>query len=403
MTDGYRLPARPDAMGVFAGPTPGTLVLMRNHEVPGVREWGPYYEGQTAPHESYDPEAFGGVTRTVLDAQQLTVQRTHLALCGTHWNCAGGLSPWGWLSCEEMFDRRHGYVFLCPHEAERVRPARPIPGYGHFKHEAACVDPQTHIAYLTEDREDSAFYRFVPKDKQKPFEGTLQALAIAGRPTYDTNAMKPSEALPVAWVDIREPNPSLDNVRYQAFDAGAARFVRGEGLWLSGADLYLCATAGGPTGRGQIFRLAHRDPAQLTLLAQAEDPSVLDMPDNITISPSGHVYVAEDGLQGNYLRHITNSGSVVDVARCASSPGEFAGPCFSPDGKTLFVNLQAEGLTFAIRGPFDRLTMPEARAAPAERAEVAPGRDGYLGLGTGAMVLALAALSRRKRSAATGG
>src|SRR4051812_6385939 len=88
MSDGYRTPGRPDAMGVFPGPTPETLVLMRNHEIPGVREWGPYFDGQPAAPEAYDAEAFGGVTRLVLDARSLQVQKSHLALAGTHWNCA---------------------------------------------------------------------------------------------------------------------------------------------------------------------------------------------------------------------------------------------------------------------------------------------------------------------------
>lgn len=394
MSDGYRTPGRPDAMGVFPGPTPDTLVLMRNHEIPGVREWGPYHDRQPCPREAYDAEAFGGVTRMVFDSRSLQLQKSHLVLTGTHWNCAGGSSPWGWLSCEETFDARHGYVFLCPHTAERVQAPQRIAAYGHFRHEAACVDPETHIAYLSEDREDSSLYRHVPRDPAKPFEGALQALAIAGRPRFDTNEMKPGEVLPVIWVDVPRHDSARDDVRMQAQAHGAARFVRGEGLCLSGGELYLCATAGGPIGRGQIFQLSHRDPAHLTLLAHSEDASVLDMPDNITISPSGHLFVAEDGFQGNYLRHVTASGGIADVARCATSTTEFAGPCFAPDGRTMFVNLQGDGLTLAIRGPFDALTKGAEQNAAATQPRAAT--QGYLGLGAGAVVLALAALARRR-------
>lgn len=394
MSDGYRTPGRPDAMGVFPGPTPDTLVLMRNHEVPGVRDWGPYFDGQSPPPEAYDPEGYGGVTRLVLDARSYELRKSHLVLTGTHWNCAGGFSPWGWLSCEETFDPRHGYVFLCPHTAESVQPPQRIPSYGHFRHEAACVDPNTHIAYLTEDREDSCLYRHVPRDPKKPFEGSLQALAIAGRDRYDTNEMQLGEALPVLWVDVPRPDTAADDVRLQAQANGAARFVRGEGLCLSGGELYVCATAGGPIGRGQIFQLSHRDPAHLTLLARSEDANVLDMPDNITVSPSGHLFVAEDGLQGNYLRHVTASGGIADVARCAISFTEFAGPCFVPDGRTMFVNLQGNGLTLAITGPFDELVRDAESGAAATQPRAAS--EGYLGLGAGAVILALAALSRRR-------
>ncbi len=31
---------------------------------------------------------------------------------------------------------------------------------------------------------------------------------------------------------------------------------------------------------------------------------------------------------------------------------EFAGACYSPDGKWLFVNVQSPGITFAITGPW---------------------------------------------------
>jgi secreted PhoX family phosphatase len=34
--------------------------------------------------------------------------------------------------------------------------------------------------------------------------------------------------------------------------------------------------------------------------------------------------------------------------------GELAGVCFAPDGSTLFFNLQREGVTVAITGPWPR-------------------------------------------------
>ena len=33
---------------------------------------------------------------------------------------------------------------------------------------------------------------------------------------------------------------------------------------------------------------------------------------------------------------------------------EWAGACYSPDGKWLFVNIQTPGVTFAITGPWSR-------------------------------------------------
>ena len=83
--------------------------------------------------------------------------------------------------------------------ADRVQPARMIRGYGRFYHEAAVVDPDTMIAYLTEDRDDSAFYRFVPDRPEEPFVGRLQALRVVGHDRLDTSvSMRPGE---VAVVD----------------------------------------------------------------------------------------------------------------------------------------------------------------------------------------------------------
>jgi secreted PhoX family phosphatase len=396
MSDGYRVPGNPDAMGTFA--TEGALVLMRNHEVaPGDAGSGPYPQGVSPPKQAYDAAAYGGVTRLVLDPNTLALRSQQLALCGTHWNCAGGLSPWGWLSCEEIFVPQHGYVFLVPHDSSQLTAAQPIRAYGRFRHEAATVDPRTSIAYLTEDREDAAFYRFLPNHPTRPFEGRLQALRVRDAAAFDANQLQLGQHLPIDWVDIERPDSADDDVRLQARARGAARFARTEGLWLSGSELYMCATLGGPIGRGQILRVEHTaEVPSLSVVAQSSDPNVLDMPDNITVSPHGELFVAEDGLEGNYLRRVTRGGEVLEFARNRKSLSEFAGPCFSPDGSTLFVNIQHDGLTLAVRGPFAELAGRPAADGGEPRAPFA----GFAGLGAGVAVLAFAALARRKRAAA---
>jgi secreted PhoX family phosphatase len=61
-------------------------------------------------------------------------------------------------------------------------------------------------------------------------------------------------------------------------------------------------------------------------------------------------------------------------ARNAKSDSEFAGPTFAPDGKTFFVNMQGDGLTFAIWGPFSRRNSARQRqmAVAAPPASIAP-------------------------------
>src|SRR5258706_5956915 len=128
MSDGYRVPGAPDGMACFQG-KPGQLILMRNHEITKSFGHGAYLAG-SAPSEAYDKDVFGGVTRVVVDEKSLERVSSNLVLTGTLKNCCGGPSPWGWLSCEETVDDGHGYVFVCPTEADRVQAPERVAGYG---------------------------------------------------------------------------------------------------------------------------------------------------------------------------------------------------------------------------------------------------------------------------------
>ncbi len=356
MDDGYRVPALPDGMATFSGPD-DTVILMRNHEL--LVGDGPYEFGE-APPQAFDPLAMGCVTRVVLDGSTFERISSNLVLCGTLSNCAGGWSPWGWLSCEESQAPGHGYVFVCDPFVSEVQDPAPVPAFGRYKHEAACVNTETGVVYLTEDLEDSCLYRFVPEDWEEPLLGRLQALRIVGEEVAETTAMEVGQA-PVAidWVDIDDPDPEGDTVRLQAQAKGAAIFVRGEGITFTPEGIYAVATTGGPVGKGQIFRLVDgEEGGTLEVVAASEDPELLDMPDNITMSPWGELFFCEDGSNGNYLRGLTPDGELFEFARNAASDGELAGVCLSPDGKALFVNLQKEGMTLVITGPFPEAPDP---------------------------------------------
>ncbi|WP_224242369.1 alkaline phosphatase PhoX [Hyalangium gracile] len=370
MDDGFRVPGQPDGMGCFAGPAgSNTLVLMRNHELePGQDAMGPFTEGQR-PDLAYRPEELspGGVTRVVVDATTFTRLSSNLVLAGSMRNCAGGTSPWGWLSCEETLAEGHGYVFLCDPAASSLRAPVPIPGLGRMNHEAAVVDPESFVTYLTEDRNDSCFYRFVPETPGARLgpesRGRLQALRIESMPRAVSAEAKRGDTFRVDWVDLPSPSAQDDTLRRQGVERGAALFRRGEGLFLHGGAVFFCATTGGPQGGGQIWRYQPEglQGGRLELLAQAEERGLLDMPDNLCVAPWGDVVLAEDGdnarWPNEFLRILTPSGEVRNLARGAlGSGGEFAGVCFSPDGRALFANMQSDGLTLVITGPFQEYT-----------------------------------------------
>ena len=394
MDDGLAVPGKHDGMAAYLGPA-GSTILMRNHEIAALHTkahspFGERYERLPNADMArlYDPgrsvlgnamPCRGGVTRVVFDTRRQRIIEQHLALGGTEYNCAGGMTPRRtWISCEEMvrgpehgppWTKRHGYCFEVPVDGEGQCIPMPIVPMGRFRHEAVAVDPTTGIVYLTEDREDSCLYRYLPNDSNRLLEGgVLQALCMDGCGSADTrdwdSTMPLRRGVPAAvhWIDVEDVDSSDDSLRYQAFKNGAARFARAEGCWMGRDEVWFACTTGGRTRHGQLMRYlpsrfegtpgekAH--PGRLELFLQPDDPSIIENADNITMAPWGDLIVCEDGKAPEYLLGMTPGGGVYRLARNAGSSAEFAGACFSPDGSTLFVNLQTPGTTVAITGPW---------------------------------------------------
>jgi hypothetical protein len=227
---------------------------------------------------------------------------------------------------------------------------------GRFRHEAATFTARDHTTYLTEDETESALYRHI--GTRKPFEGKLLALRIRDKPNVDlSRKASVGETWPVDWVPIDDPSGARRRTAHQAFDRGAARVSRGEGIWAHEDRVYFVSTDGGPAGRGQIFCLTgHGQGSQLSLIAQAEATDGFGLPDNLTVAPNGDVYFVEDGEAPNHIWRIRGDSppQLFGENLVGGGASEFAGICFSPDGSTLFVNLQTEGLTLAVRGPFNK-------------------------------------------------
>ena len=93
-------------------------------------------------------------------------------------------------------------------------------------------------------------------------------------------------------------------------------------------------------------------PAAADLSFIVPNNNTLEHADNICVAPWGDIIVAEDGENDQFLLGITHDGRVYKIARNAMNGSEFAGCTFSPDGSTLFANIQNPGLTLAIKGPW---------------------------------------------------
>jgi uncharacterized protein len=71
---------------------------------------------------------------------------------------------------------------------------------------------------------------------------------------------------------------------------------------------------------------------------------VLKQPDNLTVVPSTQeLLLCEDADFPQYVRGLTTDGAVYDLARAITRDSEFAGACFDPRGRVLYVNRRAAG------------------------------------------------------------
>lgn len=380
MADGHRVPGRLDGMTAHQD-AKGDYVLLRNHElsdaawvaragIPADRV--PTWRAEDAV---VDRARHGGVTRVVVDRAALLggardglVKDTRLVLAGTDLNCGGGRVPEGWVSCEESGAPGHGWAWLVPTAATGLGQHRRLDTWGRFRREAVVVLPDGGV-YQTEDDRAGLLYRFLPAGRDPYGPGRLQALSVPVPTTHVPGGVAVAEGavLPVSWVDIPDPAAGEVACAVQGAARGATPFFRGEGITSDGRRVWFVATQGGPAGAGQVWEL-DLAAATLRLRVQVTDRAVLSMPDNLVRAPWGDLvlcednYDAPDGRFRQHLRGLDRDGRVYPLARNPqgarrpddAAPGdEFAGACFSPDGRVLFVNLQGDrDETWAIVGPW---------------------------------------------------
>ncbi|WHM39312.1 alkaline phosphatase PhoX [Streptomyces sp. BPTC-684] len=394
LESGETTPSNHDGTAAFEGPRGATL-LVNNHELRGPRKnWPrpvPLTEGLV-----YDPAASGGCTVVEVHPHGGPVAEW-VGIAGTSTNCAGGATPWGtWLTCEETEDKAgsngmtkdHGYVFeVDPYDRRANRAPKPLKALGRYAHEAVVVDPRRGHLFLTEDAAgpNGLLYRWTPPHGFKHGRGRLRALAddagvlqatrcfdAGGRFVDDlSRATKIGTVYGVDWVDVPDRDARTTSVRKQFTGQDVTRARKLEGMWWGDGGAYIVSSYAreeSPVQHdGQVW---FYDPRRRTLTlkvllgvnpAPGQD-GAFDGPDNITVSPYGGLVIAEDGEGIQHLFGATDSGRTYPIARNELNQGteqapeysEFTGVTFSPDGRTLFANIQDPGIMLAITGPWRR-------------------------------------------------
>ncbi|MEU2210478.1 alkaline phosphatase PhoX [Streptomyces hygroscopicus] len=394
LESGESTPSNHDGTATFEGPRGATL-LVNNHELGGPRSKWPH-PVPLADGLVYDPAASGGCT--VVEVSKHGDHVTEwVGIAGTATNCAGGRTPWGtWLTCEETEDKAgrngmtkdHGYVFeVDPHDRKANRDPKPIKALGRYAHEAVVVDPKRGHLYLTEDASgpNGLLYRWVPPQGFEHGRGKLRTLAddagvLQAPKCYDSGgsfvddlsrATRTGTVYGVDWVPVPDRDAKSVSVRKQFADGQITRARKLEGMWWADGGAYIVSSFAreeSPVQHdGQVW---FYDPKRRTLtlkvlLGVNPDPSkdgAFDGPDNITVSPYGGLVIAEDGEGIQHLFGATEDGRTYPIARnelnigTAEEPefSEFTGVVFSPDGSTLFANIQVPGIMLAITGPWRR-------------------------------------------------
>ncbi|MFI5665884.1 alkaline phosphatase PhoX [Streptomyces sp. NPDC051704] len=394
LDSGESTPSNHDGTAAFEGHR-GVTLLVNNHELKGKRaDWAhpvPLTEGLV-----YDPAAAGGCT--VVEVRRGGEVAEWVGVAGTSTNCAGGATPWDtWLTCEETEDlagkngmtKDHGYVFeVDPHDRRANRDPKPVKAFGRYAHEAVVIDPRQGHAYLTEDASgpNGLLYRWTPPSGFRHGRGKLRTLAAdagvlaaakcfdsAGRFVDDlSRATRIGTVYGVDWVPVPDRDARTVSVRKQFGEGAVTRARKLEGMWWADGGTYFVSSyareeSPGAAHDGQVwFYDPKRRTIRLTVvLGVNADPAKdgsFDGPDNITVSPYGGLVIAEDGSGLQHLFGATESGRTYPLARNELNMGteqepeysEFTGVCFSPDGRTLYANIQDPGIMLAITGPWRR-------------------------------------------------
>lgn len=141
----------------------------------------------------------------------------------------------------------------------------------------------------------------------------------------------------------------------------------------------------GPPDHGLAARSGPYDGRDSIRWPQSAPEAPLWDPDNLTVSPTGEIYVAEDAgdLRISLIAPPDDAGQRVitpflQLDRAEHEGSELTGPCFDPAGARLYFSSQrggttGQGVTYEITGPFAAVAPAPDRPPKGGRGKGRPG------------------------------
>jgi secreted PhoX family phosphatase len=310
---------------------------------------------------------------------------------GTMANCAGGVTPWGTvLTCEENYslfygdeqngekiESKYGWDIFFNRPPEHygwVVEVDPISGkaikhtsLGRCEHECATVvqlEDKRVVVYTGDDKENECIHKFVSSKPNSLDHGTL----------YVAN-LKEGKWIPLVYnsdkrlkAKFTSQTDMLIRLREAAKIVGGTPLDRPEDIEINpiNGDVLISLTNNKESGNyfGSILKIqesngdySSTDFQHDTFLSGGEETGFA-CPDNLAFDKNGNLWFTSDfthiksnsnpykKFKNNGLYFVPASGDEKgEVIQVASAPldAEFTGPCFSPDGKSLFLSVQHPG------------------------------------------------------------
>lgn len=270
---------------------------------------------------------------------------------GTWNNCAGQATPWGTVLSGEEYPATtqeevtkaglpgkpedYGWMVEVDPKTGAVKKHHAM---GRFSHEGATVLPDRKTVYMGDDFRGGAVFKFVADQEGDLSAGQLYAYKL------ETNS----------WIAVPRDREVLNDARKWALANGATPFDRPEEIEYNPVDgmIYMAETGdtrqAGERQYGRVWRLNPKT-NEMTIFLQGGPEKDFYQPDNIAVDKQGNLWVHEDkyeqflapavGQSRNALWKVTLDGKMTRFMEVPLG-AEVTGGFFTPDGETLFVNIQ---------------------------------------------------------------